>query len=198
MSSDVSFLFTNVPVSEESPLAGHTSSHVKNSRHFTEMMGSVHVESDEILVSSDVSFLFTNVPVSEAVFIIRKRLMEDETLGDRTYLSLERIADLLEMCLRSTYFSFGENFYEQKVQRWAPRSLLWWPTSTWSSLRSWHWRRRRPDPGCGRGMLMTLSASSERAQPRNSFTISTGSGRPSSSRWSRKKTGQSLSSSEGN
>ena len=41
---------------------------------------------------------------------------------------------------------------------------------------------------------MTLSASSGRAQPRNSFTISTGSGRPSSSRWSRKKTGHSLSS----
>ena len=43
-----------------SPLAGHTSSHVKNSRHFTEMMGRVHVESDEILVSFDVSSLFTN------------------------------------------------------------------------------------------------------------------------------------------
>ena len=97
-----------------SPLAGHTSSHVKNSRHFTEMMGSVHVESDEILVSFDVSSLFTNVPVGEAVSIIHKRLMEDETLGDRTSLSPERIADLLEMCLRSTYFSFGGNFYEQK------------------------------------------------------------------------------------
>jgi len=31
------------------------------------MMGSVHVESDEILVSFDVSSLFTNVPVREAV-----------------------------------------------------------------------------------------------------------------------------------
>ena len=62
-----------------------------------------------------------------------------------------------------------------------------------SSLRSWHWRRRRPDPGCGRGMLITPSASSGRAQPRNSFTISTRSGRPSSSRWSRKKMGNSLS-----
>ena len=78
------------------------------------MMGSVHVESDEILVSFDVSSLFTNVPVGEAVSIIRERLMEDETLGDRTSLSPERIADLLEMCLRSTYFSFGGNFYEQK------------------------------------------------------------------------------------
>ena len=42
-------------------------------------------------------------------------------------------------------------------------------------------------------MLMTLSASSGRAQPKNSSTISTGSGRPSSSLWSRKKTGHSRS-----
>ena len=43
-----------------------------------------------------------------------ERLREDKTLGGRTSLSPERIADLLEMCLRSTYFSFGGNFYEQK------------------------------------------------------------------------------------
>ena len=62
------------------------------------MMGSVHVESDEIVVSFDVSSPFTNIP------------------GDRTSLSPEWIADLLEMCLKSTYFSFaiGGNFYEQK------------------------------------------------------------------------------------
>ena len=73
------------------------------------MMGSVLVESDEILVSFDVSSLFTNVPVGEAVSVICERLREDGKLGDRTSLSLERIADL-----KSTYFSFGGNFYEQK------------------------------------------------------------------------------------
>ena len=49
-----------------------------------------------------------------AVSVICERLREDGTLGDRTSLSPERIADLLEMCLKSTYFSFGGNFYEQK------------------------------------------------------------------------------------
>ena len=34
----------------------------------------------------------------------------------------------------------------------------------------------QPDPDCGRGMLMTSFSFSGRAQPKNSFAISTGSG----------------------
>ena len=51
--------------------------------------------------------------------------------------------------------------------------------------RRWHWRWHQPDPGCGRAMLVTLSASSGRAQLKNSFDISMGSGQPSSSLWGR-------------
>ena len=78
------------------------------------MMGCVHVKSDEVLVSFDVSSLFTNVPVDEAISFIHRRLGKDRTLGDRIILSLERVAELLEMCLKSTYFSYGGRFYEQK------------------------------------------------------------------------------------
>ena len=67
-------------------------------------------------MSFDVSLLFTNVPVGEAVSIISKRLREDETLGNRTFLSsLEWIAepagDMPEVHLAS-YFSYGRNSYE--------------------------------------------------------------------------------------
>ena len=46
--------------------------------------------------------------------IIRARLEEDESLGERTPLSPERVAELLQLCLRLTYFSFNGEFYEQR------------------------------------------------------------------------------------
>ena len=57
-------------------------------------------------------------------------------MGNRTILSPEWIADLLETCLK---FSYGGIFYEQKegmaVEGAVMGSLS---TSAWSSLRSWH------------------------------------------------------------
>ena len=97
-----------------SPLAGRTSSHVLNSKHFAETMGDVTIGSDESLVSFDVTSLFTNVPIGEAVEIIRDRLREDEDLVERTPLSPDRIAELLGLCLKSTYFSYSGEFYEQR------------------------------------------------------------------------------------
>ena len=41
-------------------------------------------------------------------------LKRDETLEDRTILSPERITELLDVCLRSTYFSYQDTFYEQR------------------------------------------------------------------------------------
>jgi len=38
-------------------------------------------------------------------------------MADRTTLSQDSVAELLEMCLRSTYFSYGGNFNEQKELR---------------------------------------------------------------------------------
>ena len=94
-----------------SPLAGKTDSHVRNSKHFVEVMAGLRVEEDEMLVSFDVSSLFTNVPIDEAVQVIRDRLRGDETLVNRTTLSSDKVAELLEVCLKSTYFCYGGEFY---------------------------------------------------------------------------------------
>ena len=72
------------------------------------------VEEDEMLVSFDMISLFTNIPIDEAAQVIRDKLQGDEMLADRTTLSPDRVAELLEACLRSTYFSYRGDFYEQR------------------------------------------------------------------------------------
>lgn len=97
-----------------SPLTGETDSYVKDSRHFKQIMTEEKLEPEELLVSFDVTSLFTNIPVDEAVEVTRMLLQGDETLGERTALSAENIAELLKLCLKSTYFRFEGKFYEQK------------------------------------------------------------------------------------
>ena len=56
--------------------------HVQNSRQFTEEVRKIHLEDDEVLRS------LLSLPTSETVKVIQERLMEDETLSERTDLSL--------------------------------------------------------------------------------------------------------------
>ena len=69
-------------------------------------MAGLRVEEDEMLISFDVTSLFTNVSIDEAVPVIYDKLQGDETLADRATLSPDSVAELLEACLRSTYFSY--------------------------------------------------------------------------------------------
>ena len=45
--------------------------------------------------------------------MIRDRLTQDTSLGEKTRLSPDNLTHLLELCLRSTYFSFQGELYEQ-------------------------------------------------------------------------------------
>ena len=65
------------------------------------------------MVSFDVVSLFTRVPLTEAIEVISHRLLQDETLEERSGLPPQEICHLTNLCLRSTYFQFGELFFEQ-------------------------------------------------------------------------------------
>lgn len=63
--------------------------------------------------SFDVESLFTNVPLQEARDVIQKRLEEDDTLPDRTTLPVNAIVELINLCMETTYFRVGDQFYKQ-------------------------------------------------------------------------------------
>ena len=95
------------------PMAGHTSSFVKDSAEFAKRMQETTLEEADRLVSFDVVSLFTKVPIAEAINVIAARLHQDETLENRTTLTPETICQPMKLCLTSTYFQFKDSFYEQ-------------------------------------------------------------------------------------
>lgn len=65
------------------------------------------------MISFDVVSLFTKVPIEGALQIISTLLSQDDSLGNRTCISVSDICDLAKLCLRSTYFQFQDTFIEQ-------------------------------------------------------------------------------------
>ena len=108
------------------------------------------------MVSYDVRALFTSVPIKPALKVIEKLLKEDPDLQKRTTMSTKHIMDLLEFCLRSTYFTFRSKFYEQ-VEGAAMCSLIN-PIVANLFMENFELRALHSSPNplyCGRGLLMT-------------------------------------------
>ena len=95
------------------PLVGHTEHHLKNSFDLVDKLKGVTLQEDECLVSYDVTALFTSVPVDESLTIIKQQLEEDQRLQERTNLTPAQITELLSFCLKTTYFSYNDKFYQQ-------------------------------------------------------------------------------------
>ena len=89
-----------------------TTPHSQN-QDFIEHFKVIQLGPDEIMVSYDVKALFTSVPIQPALSIIEKLLKEDTGLQNRTTMSVKHIMDLLEFCLRSTYFTYQGKYFEQ-------------------------------------------------------------------------------------
>jgi hypothetical protein len=68
------------------------------------------LQNENYLVSFDVS-LFTNVPVEEVLQIMRNRLSTDSSFPERSPLQFEVVMELLDICLKTTYFQFHDKFY---------------------------------------------------------------------------------------
>ena len=95
------------------PLVGKSPHHINSTQDFVEQVKYITLAPGECLSSYDVSALFTLVPVNHARNIIKNLLEKDHTLKERTILAVSDIILLLEFCLKNTYFSFQDQFYEQ-------------------------------------------------------------------------------------
>ena len=95
------------------PLLGKSPHHVNSTQDFVEQTKHITLAPGECLSSYDVSSLFTSVPVDPALNIIKDQLEKDHTLKERTVMEVSDIILLLEFCLKNTYFSFQDQFYEQ-------------------------------------------------------------------------------------
>jgi hypothetical protein len=82
------------------PLVGRTDSYIKDSRDFVELIKEEKIESKDMLISFDVVSLFTKIPLNEAIQVI------NEVADPQT-------TKLAEVCLKSTFFSFQGEFFEQ-------------------------------------------------------------------------------------
>ena len=95
------------------PLLGKLPHHIQSTSDFVSTVREFKLLSGECLSSYNVTALFTSVPIDPALSIIKDVMEEDETLCNRTVLSVQNIMELLGFCLHNTYFSFQNKFYEQ-------------------------------------------------------------------------------------
>ena len=95
------------------PLVVKSPHHINSTQDFAEQVNHITLTPGECLSSYDVSALFTSVPVDPALNIIKDLLEKDHNLKERTVLAVSDIILLMEFCLKNTYFSFQDQFYEQ-------------------------------------------------------------------------------------
>ncbi len=65
------------------------------------------------MVSFDVTAFFTSVPVDRNLEVVQDLLEKDNMLTDRTNITISHIIELLESCLRLTYFFYNGQIYSQ-------------------------------------------------------------------------------------
>ena len=87
--------------------------HTHSSKSFSTFKCQQKIEPDEIMVSFDVTSLCTTIPIDQALLIIKHLPEHDDKLADRILLSPRQILDLLDILLRTTYFKFNGDFYQQ-------------------------------------------------------------------------------------
>ena len=173
----VTYGVTKGPTKILKPLVGKYPHHINSTHYFVEQVKQFTLAPGECLSCYDVPALFTSVPVDPVLGVIKDLLEKDPTLKDRTVLPVKDIILLLEFCLKNTYFSFQDQFYEQ-----VKGAVMGSPVSPIvANLYMEYFEQKRSQyfpqpPGFGRGMWMAHLSSRRKSTNRifyNTLTVLT-------------------------
>ena len=87
--------------------------HAKNSKEFSEFIRDIEIEDDEMMISFDVTSLYTNVPIKDSLKIISDLLRKDKDLSKKTPIPVDKLIELIEFDLTTTWFKFNGKFVSQ-------------------------------------------------------------------------------------
>ena len=96
---------------ELSPLLGSFSpSHLKHNTDLLNRLKNV-IPQNKKFISFDVSSLYTNVPVKVTLAFIKRKFSTLKNLNLK--MPVDCYIDLIELCLKNSFFQFGDEFFEQ-------------------------------------------------------------------------------------
>ncbi|XP_046354777.2 uncharacterized protein LOC124134141 [Haliotis rufescens] len=101
-------LLQNSPTINQNPLGKTADSFISDSSDFCSKLKNI-TDPDQI-ISYDFVDLFTNVPIDDTLQIRRRRITETPL---ETSLSTESIIALTTACISSTYFTWGDEYYQK-------------------------------------------------------------------------------------
>ena len=87
-------------------LVGKSPHHIQNTLNFVESIKDIKLQPGECITSYYVTVLFTSVPIEPTKDIIKNKLWQYHTFPQRPQLTTQHIIELLQFCLKSTYFLF--------------------------------------------------------------------------------------------
>ena len=88
-------------------------SYVENAADLKKFLGKLQIDNTDLQASFDVVALYPSIPIPKALDCVRRKLLEDTTLSERTDWRPDDIMKLLEICLETHFKTIDGNIYMQ-------------------------------------------------------------------------------------
>ena len=88
-------------------------SNANNSTIFSNYIGDVPIEDDEIMVSLDITCLYTNIPIIYTLKMIKDYVNNDDQFTRKTAVPQDKFVDLVNLVLTTTRYTFNAQFFQQ-------------------------------------------------------------------------------------